>query len=64
MVTESDKTAHSVHAHSYSIIAVVAGIFAAVAIVAVVLFVNYGPQNDDGATPTLTNATKTGEVTR
>lgn len=65
MATETDKTAYRAHAYSYSIIAVVAGLFAALAIVAVLLLVNYRPQNDvDTAPTTLTNATKTGEAPR
>lgn len=65
MASESENTAYSVHAYSYSIIAVVAGLFAALAIIGVLLFINYEPENNiDAAPTTLTNATKTNEAPR
>lgn len=60
MAIECEKTAASVHANSYSIVAVVAGLVAAVAIFAVLLFVFYdGENNIRSSSAALTEAIKT-----
>jgi hypothetical protein len=45
---DCQNTAGAVHAHSYSIVAVVAGLIAAIAIFAVLLFVFYDGQSNIG----------------
>ena len=65
MAADTDKTAHVAHANAFSVVAVVAGLVAAVAIVGVLLFVNYDRSNDFDAPPTtLTNAAKTSSAPR
>ncbi len=62
MATDAKKTAYVVHANSYSIVGVIAGLITAIAIFAVLLFINYDRKNHfDAAPTTLTNAPKTGD---
>lgn len=55
---ECQNTAGAVHAHSYSIVAAVAGLIAAIAIFAVLLFVFYDGQNNIGTIHTQVDAMK------
>lgn len=63
MAIEDDTTAAHVHEHSYSIIAVVAGLLAALMLCAVLSYMYY--QAPDDFTPwSQSNATQTGEPAR
>jgi len=63
MTTDTERAAYVVHVHSYSIVAVVAGLVTAIAIFAVLLFFNYDHADHFDAIPnTRTESTNTGDA--